>query len=515
VLAVKSTWLSYSDFWYGGTGFVLYSVLLLRIYSSKNISKKKKYMKVVLIFLAGCLIAITTFAQNVSNVVTIKVNSNRAQAVLVDGRSYALTNENNSTPNTTGYNIFTITDLQPGQHELQVVRNQNNTNNNGVRRNNTNTFVLRARYDLAITVNNNGTIELKETRNRNRGNVINQYRTPMTDANFNSLLSTIQRQSRANAKRTAITNAFTNENNYFTTSQAMQLIKLVSSESNRLELAKSAYPRITDPANATQLYALFNNQSNRDALSAYITSYNNNNSGYSNNGNGYNNNSNQHKIAMTDANFNVIMQNVKKQWLPGAKMSALADAFNNTSNYFTTSQAKQLIQLVSDEDNRLQLAKLAYPRMTDPANANQLYDLFTSQSNRDALSAYITSYNNNAGYSNNGNGYNNNSNQYKTAMTDANFNVIMQDVKKQWLPGGKMSALADAFNNTSNYFTTYQAKQLIQLVSDEDNRLQLAKSAYRNIVDPSNFTQLYDLFTTQARKDALANYISSYSYNRQ
>jgi hypothetical protein len=207
---------------------------------------------------------------------------------------------------------------------------------------------------------------------------------------------------------------------------------------------------------------MFNSQSNRDALSAYITSYNNDHPGYGNNGNGYNKNTNRYKTAMSDANFNLIKQNVAKQWLPGEKMSVLTDAFNNTSDYFTTYQAKQLIQLVSDEGNRLQLAELSYPRMTDPVNASQLYDLFNSQSYRDALSTYMTRYNNDhPGYASNGNGYNNNTNQYKTAMSDANFSVIMQNVKKQWIPGTKMSVLTDAFNNTSNYFTTYQAKQLI------------------------------------------------------
>jgi hypothetical protein len=99
-------------------------------------------------------------------------------------------------------------------------------------------------------------------------------------------------------------------------------------------------------------------------------------------------------------------------------------------------------------------------------------------------------------------------------MTDASFNSLVDEVKKQWLPGGKMTTLVDIFANTNNYFSSYQAKQLIQLVSDEDNRLQLAKSAYPHIVDLGNFTQLYDLFTSQARKDDLRNYINSYSYNR-
>lgn len=69
---------------------------------------------------------------------------------------------------------------------------------------------------------------------------------------------------------------------------------------------------------------------------------------------------------------------------------------------------------------------------------------------------------------------------YTTPMTDADFNALVKDVKKQWLPGAKMNALSSAFNNTNNYYTMSQANQLIRLVSDEDNRLQLAKSAYED-----------------------------------
>jgi len=95
-------------------------------------------------------------------------------------------------------------------------------------------------------------------------------------------------------------------------------------------------------------------------------------------------------------------------------------------------------------------------------------------------------------------------------MSDANFTTKVNEVKAQWLPFGKLNALTTIFANPDNYFTTSQAKQLIQLVSDEDNRLQLAKSSYRAITDRPNFTQLYDLFSYQASKDALASYVSSY-----
>ncbi len=73
-----------------------------------------------------------------------------------------------------------------------------------------------------------------------------------------------------------------------------------------------------------------------------------------------------------------------------------------------------------------------------------------------------------------------------------------------------MSALTNIFSNTGNFFTTYQAKQLIQLVSDEANRLQLGKASYKTITATANFTQLYDVLTTQASKDELALYVRNY-----
>lgn len=455
-------------------------------------------MKTISIFLISCLTAITLWAQ--TNTVTVNLNTNRYQEVLVDGRAYSIANT--TTTNTTGLNgIVTISDLQPGQHILEVVRVNPNTN---ARRNNTRTFNLRSRYDLTITVNNDGTIDLKETRNRNYGNA--RYRTPMTDADFAILLQNVENQRRASAKTTAVTNAFNNANYYFTTDQASQLLELVTSESKRLSLAKTVYPKITDPASFSLVYDLLESQANRDALEAYVNSYNTSHPAY-NSYPGYSSNQ-----AMTDANFNVLLSDVKRQWIPGAKMSRLTEIFANTSYYFTIAQAVQLIQQISSESNRLLLAKSAYARIVDPANVAQMYDLFSNQAYKDELAAYISSYNAQHPVYNNGN----NSNSYysHTAMTDAEFNTIYNNVKRQWLPGGKFSVLRDAFATTNNYFTVYQVMQLIPLVSNEDNRLELAKSAYAKIVDPANASQLYDLFTSQARKDELRNYINSYSYNR-
>ena len=94
---------------------------------------------------------------------------------------------------------------------------------------------------------------------------------------------------------------------------------------------------------------------------------------------------------MSDVSYNEIVRNVQSQWLPGAKMSELTNIFANASYYFTSAQAKQLIGLVSDEDNRLQLAKASYDNITDPANFSTVYDLLSSQESRNNLSAYVNS----------------------------------------------------------------------------------------------------------------------------
>jgi hypothetical protein len=143
------------------------------------------------------------------------------------------------------------------------------------------------------------------------------------------------------------------------------------------------------------------------------------------------------------------------------------------------------------------LAKLSYRSIIDPSNFNQIYNLLSTQESKNELAAYLnTNYNT--------------GNAANVAMTDANFNTLYQSIQKQYLPFEQMNSLTSAFNNTSNFFTSAQAKQLIPLVSLESNRLQLAKLSYRTITDRSNFGQLYDLLNSQAGRNELDAYVKAY-----
>ena len=317
--------------------------------------------------------------------------------------------------------------------------------------------------------------------------------TAMTASQFNTIYKTAQRQATTNSKVSYIYNAFTNTNNYFTVAQARQLVQLAPDEANRLYLAKISYRSIIDRINFSQMNALLNSQASRNELNIFVSTYDNSNTVYT-------------KVAMKEADFNTLYRDIQNRYGIGAKMSALSNVFTTENYYFTTVQAKQLIQLVSDENNRLELAKASYDNIVDQANFSQLYTIF-SNSSRSELEIYVRDHQTDPVYT---------PPVYtRTPMSNSSFTSLYNEVRNTYGLGAKMSRLTEIFANESYYFTVAQAKQLVQLVSAENNRLELAKSAYGNITDPENFNLMYEVFTSQSSKNELSSYVNTYSYSRQ
>jgi hypothetical protein len=111
----------------------------------------------------------------------------------------------------------------------------------------------------------------------------------------------------------------------------------------------------------------------------------------------------------------------------------------------------------------------------------------------------------NTGYDNGGyknGGYNNG---YQQAMSDYDFNQLVQKIRNQWI--GKIATARDAV--ISNYFNTGQVRQIMQLFSSESDKLDLAKISYKNVVDKQNFRQVYDLLGYQSQAE-LDRYVRDY-----
>jgi hypothetical protein len=457
-------------------------------------------MKKLLMVMISGILTLSVTAQTI----TIKFNgTNRARnyQVLLDGTSYysnSATDPNNT--NTSVNKEVTLTNQQLGSHTIEIyrIRNNNSVNNNGTNTSPygntvyTNTFQLRQGYDMEIAINGMGQVTFTEKRVRNQGRRGNyQTVTPMTDENYNHLVSVVRGRFLQTSKVAAERDAFINTANYFTTSQVRQLLLLISSESNRLTLAKLAYPRVTDPSNFTQLYDVFNTIASRNEMNTFISNNPNYNNSRGNNNN--NNNNSGYRTPMADYQFSQLLQTVNSQYNQSAKYTIIAGSFNNSANYFSTSQIRQLLSIINAEVDRLALAKLSYARASDPANFTSLYDLFYNQSSRTELNNFINGNTTTTGY--------------KTAMADYQFNQLLQTVNSQYNQSGKYATVSGAFNNGSNYFTTYQVRQLLTVINAESDKLALAKQSYLRVTDPANFSTLYDLFYTQSSRNELNTYV--------
>lgn len=428
-------------------------------------------MKYLLVLFLNMMLVLTAVAQQDFSNVTITVNGNTGLQLRIDDKEY--TGNNNSS--SSAVTIIEIRNLSSSQHSLQITRAVNYSKRQDKI---LSSFFLRRGFDMLIELNEDGSLELVES--KKEGSVYN-YEPPMSDALFTTLLNNVKSLPSTMRRRTRISNAFSDGDNYFTASQAEQLLRLINSENYRLELAKQSYKTITDPDNINRLYNLLYSQASRNELAAYIKDYDNNNTGM--------------KKPMADANFNALYRDINNQRPSSAQLNSLTETFNNTTYYFTSEQASQLIQITNAENNRLQLAKLSYRTVTDPANFSQLNNLFLYQANRNALAEYVRGYNNN---------------NPATAMTAAEYNTLLQNIKNQWPATTQYNSLTAAFNNTGYYFTSYQASQLIQVSTTETNRLQLARQSYRSITDPANFSLVCNLLNYQSSRDELARYVDSY-----
>jgi hypothetical protein len=205
-------------------------------------------------------------------------------------------------------------------------------------------------------------------------------------AQYDQLLADLNNNNYQSGKFAIIKEALNRPTNAFTTSQLRQLLGIITSEPDRLYLAKMAYNVVWDPANFTTLFTLFTSQANRSELNNYIIGRG-----------GAGGNINVHaKVPMTDASFSQLLQRAGNHLLSWDKVKDVKAALNDPQNYFSTTQIRQLLNLVSSgnllsvsESSRIELAKLSYGRVTDPENFTQILDLFPEQSSKDELNSYI------------------------------------------------------------------------------------------------------------------------------
>lgn len=94
---------------------------------------------------------------------------------------------------------------------------------------------------------------------------------------------------------------------------------------------------------------------------------------------------------------------------------------------------------------------------------------------------------------------------YGNVMSNRDFDLVKEQIRKEWFETNRITS-AKVIIDKSN-FTTQQVKELMLLFTFENNRLEIAKYAYRKTVDKQNYYLLDDALTFNSSRDDLARFI--------
>jgi hypothetical protein len=201
--------------------------------------------------------------------------------------------------------------------------------------------------------------------------------------------------------------------------------------------------------------------------------------------------------AISDVDFESLKRSLQQEKFTSNRMTKAKNAIS--SNYFRAEQVRQMAQLFSFEDDKMQVVKQAFPKTVDRSNYYQLSDLFSFSSNKDELSRFIQE---NSGRYDNGN-------TDRTVISDADFNRLKSKIQSSYSESAKLTAAKQAIDGS--YFTASQVKDVVVLFAFESSKLEIAKYAYGKTVNQADY-MLYigDVFASRINKDELSRYIANY-----
>ncbi len=101
----------------------------------------------------------------------------------------------------------------------------------------------------------------------------------------------------------------------------------------------------------------------------------------------------------------------------------------------------------------------------------------------------------------------NDHNDRKEPMSAFEFNQFKETICNNSFDDTKLAVATQALS--SNYFTAAQVRDMIELFSFENNKLGLAKSAYRSCIDKSNYYVVSNAFSFESSREELAKFLET------
>lgn len=94
-----------------------------------------------------------------------------------------------------------------------------------------------------------------------------------------------------------------------------------------------------------------------------------------------------------------------------------------------------------------------------------------------------------------------------TAMDDATFTAFITKMKDKSMDNQKLDFLKSTMKN--NWFTTDQIMQMLQTLSMESNKVELAKMIWHKTTDKGSFFKIYDAFTFSSSEKSVQEYVDA------
>lgn len=94
------------------------------------------------------------------------------------------------------------------------------------------------------------------------------------------------------------------------------------------------------------------------------------------------------------------------------------------------------------------------------------------------------------------------------AINNETFNALKETISHESFDDSRLTIAKSMIDQ--NYFTSAQAKQLVQLFVFESNKVQIAKYMYGKTIDKKNYFVVYSAFTFSKSKEELAEYIRNF-----
>lgn len=228
-------------------------------------------MKKIFTLLLSSLFSLSLLAFDGSRLSISAPGTSTQLQIEIDGRKFTMKN-----------NSITVGYLGEGRHDVKIFKEAKRTRNNFGRRQivYSNTIILKRGFHLDITVNRFGKVLVDERRmdyddewyndedeyydNDGRDHNLNV----MSGREFEQMKESLRKEWFESNRLTSV--KFILEKSNFTTVQVKELMLLFVFESNKLEVAKSAYHKTVDKQNYYQLNEALTFSSSKEELARFI-----------------------------------------------------------------------------------------------------------------------------------------------------------------------------------------------------------------------------------------------------